>query len=139
MLPFAAQPLAHCSATRIRSRVGFGSRSKLPTPKYGAAESRLEEQPVRDGRRPRRLRHVQPAAEDADRLGRDARGSERPGVAPRARPAQRLRVPEAADLLRGVTCQVTRPLAFSKVRSEYSRRLTSGAYSHCDGSPAFRL
>ena len=42
-------------------------------------------------------------------------------------------------LLRGVTCHVTRPLAFSKVRSEYSRRLKSGAYSHLAGSPAFRL
>jgi hypothetical protein len=42
-------------------------------------------------------------------------------------------------LLRGVICQVTRPLAFSKTRSEYSGRLTSGAYSHFVGSAAFRL
>src|SRR4029450_3530511 len=34
MLPLAAQPFAHCSRTRIRSRVGFGSRSKFPKPKY---------------------------------------------------------------------------------------------------------
>src|SRR5678816_2104479 len=33
MLPFAAHPLAHCSTTLTRSRVGLGSRSKLPTPK----------------------------------------------------------------------------------------------------------
>ena len=32
-----------------------------------------------------------------------------------------------------------RTLPFSNVRSEYSRRLTSGTYSHRDGSPAFRL
>src|SRR4030095_15394215 len=36
MPPFAAQPFAHCSDTRMRSRVGFGERSKLPTPKYVA-------------------------------------------------------------------------------------------------------
>src|SRR4026207_17027 len=34
MLPLAAHPLAHCSTIRIRSRVGFGLRSKLPKPKY---------------------------------------------------------------------------------------------------------
>src|SRR5215510_1169667 len=33
MLPLAAHPLAHCSTTRIRSRVGLGVRSKFPQPK----------------------------------------------------------------------------------------------------------
>ena len=99
MLPLAAQPLAHCSATRIRSRVGFGSRSKLPTPKNVPPNPASSEQPVGERRRPGRLRHVQRAAEDADRLGRHARGSESAGRGARARPAERLRVPEAADLV----------------------------------------
>ena len=48
MLPFAAQPLAHCSATRIRSRVGFGLALEVADAEVGAAEARLEEQPVGD-------------------------------------------------------------------------------------------
>ena len=43
------------------------------------------------------------------------------------------------NLLRRVACHVIRALAFSNVRSEYSRRVVSGAYSHAAGSPAFRL
>jgi hypothetical protein len=41
-------------------------------------------------------------------------------------------------LLRGVTCHVTRALAFSHVRSEYAGWLRSGGV-HLVGSPVFRL
>src|SRR4030095_10355267 len=34
MPPLSAHPAAHCSVTRVRTRVGFGSRSKLPHPEY---------------------------------------------------------------------------------------------------------
>jgi hypothetical protein len=42
-------------------------------------------------------------------------------------------------LLRGVTCQVMRPLKFSHVRSEYIWLLGSATYSHLVGSPALAL
>ena len=54
-------------------------------------------------------------------------GSERPGVAPVQVRHSACASQKTLTLLRGVACHVTRPLAFSKVRSEYSRRLTSGA------------
>ena len=128
MLPFAAQPLAHCSATRIRSRVGFGSRSKLPDAEVRAAVTRFEEQPVRDRRRPCRLRHIQRPAENADRFRRDARRLRRVRASRRCTCRQSdCASQKPPTLLRGVTCHVTRPLAFSNVRSEYSGRLKSGA------------
>ena len=67
-------------------------------------------------------------------------GSASPAVAPRARPAQGLRVPEAADLvarrhLPGDTAAgvLERPVGVLAAGSK------SGAYSHFAGSPAFRL
>ena len=42
-------------------------------------------------------------------------------------------------LLRGVACQVMRPLTFSDVRSLYAGWLKSGTYSHLVGSPTFWL
>ena len=83
---------------------------------------------------------VERPAEDADGFRRDARRlrQSRRGAGARSGTAT-CASQKPLTLLRGVTCQVTRPLAFSKVRSEYSRRPTSGAYSHCAGSPAFRL
>ena len=45
----------------------------------------------------------------------------------------------APNLLRGVTCQVMRPLTFSHVRSEYIWLFRSATYSHLVGSPAFGL
>ena len=74
MLPLAAHPLAHCSTTRIRSRVGFGLRSKFAEAEIRAAEAGFDEQAIRQGGRPRGLRDAQRAPEDADRFRRHARG-----------------------------------------------------------------
>src|SRR5262245_15180677 len=120
MLPLAAQPLAHCSDTRIRSRVGFGVRSKLPTPKYvltNPASSRNlfvtgddHVACVTSIRRP-----STPTASGETRAG-----SDRPAVAPVQVRQSACASQNPLTLLRGVICQVTRPLAFSKTRSEYS-------------------
>src|SRR5262249_13789027 len=122
----AAHPLAHCSATRIRSRVGFGSRSKLPTPKYvlpkpasSSHRSVAGEDHIAwatSSRRPRT-----PTA-SGETLG----GSERPGVAPVHSRHRLCASQNAVTLFRRLTCHVTRALVFSNVRSEYSSRLRSG-------------
>src|SRR5262245_14175289 len=66
-------------------------------------------------------------------------GSEFPGVAPVHTRHNDCSSQKPLILLRDVTCHVIRALAFSNVRSEYSRRAKSGAYSHFVASPAFRL
>src|ERR1041384_1677456 len=113
MLPFAAQPLAHCSVTRIRSRVAFPSRSKLPTPKdvppYAASRSSRfvtgEDQVACEtcSGRPR----TRPPSGDT------RGGSERPGVAPVQVRHTDCASQKPLTLLRGVACHVIRPLAFS--------------------------
>src|SRR6478672_1240215 len=139
MPPLAAQPFAHCSETRIRSRVGFGERSKLPTPKYV---------PPKPALRSRRFvlgddqvtcdtfsgRPSTPTASGETRWGSDS-----PGVAP-VHVRQSLWASHTPlSFWREVICHVRRPLAFSNVRSEYSRRERFGVYNHFEGSPVFRL
>src|SRR5262249_30403647 len=130
MFPFAEHPLAHCSATRIKSRVGFGTRSKFPTPK------KIPPKPASNSSRfVHGDDHVawetcsgRPSTPTAS--GESRAGSDRPAVAP-VHVRHKLCVSQnPLTLWREAACQVTRPLAFSKVRSEYSRRVTSGAYSH---------
>src|SRR6187399_3116252 len=138
MLPFAAHPLAHCSATRIRRRVGLGSRSKLPTPKYvppkpASRSTRFVQGAVQVSCETLRGRPRTPTASGDTRCG-----SDRPGVAPVQLRHTLWASRKAPTFWRGLTCQVTRALAFSNVRSEYSRRFVSGSYSHFDGSPALR-
>ena len=65
----------------------------------GAAESRLEQQPVRHRRRPRRLSDVQRPSEDADGFRRHRCGLGVAGSGAGTLPAQGLRVPEDADLV----------------------------------------
>src|SRR5690349_20271560 len=115
MFPLDAQPVAHCSITRTSARVGFGSRSKLPTPKYtppyAASRSRrwvrgdVHVACVTSRRRP-----STPTAS-----GELRGGSERPGVAPVQLRHNDCTSQKPLTLLRGVTCHVTRPLAFSNV------------------------
>ncbi len=119
MLPFASQPLAHCSATRIRSRVGFGSRSKLPTPKN------VPPKPASSSSRFVAVTTTSPASDGGDGRGRLPLRATR--VRARARRGWRrcrsgtspVRPRSRSTRLRGVICHVTRPLAFSNVRSEY--------------------
>src|SRR5436190_17516118 len=127
MLPFAAQPLAHCSATRMRSLVTFPSRSRLPYPeklllKPASSSSRL-------------------AAGD-DHVTCDTRTGcveltpMASGVTCGGSPAELDVIPEhlrqndcssqkALILCRAAACHVRRRLAFSHVRSVYSGRLKS--------------
>ena len=105
-----------------------------------AAETRVEEQPIRaagDDHVACATCSGRPSTPTAS--GEIRCGSDRPGVAPVQARHSACASQKPLILLRGVTCHVTRPLAFSNVRSEYSGRSRSGAYSHCDGSPALRL
>ena len=130
MLPLAAHPLAHCSATRIKSRVGFGSRSKLPSAKFTVPNTASTNSVFVTGDD-----HVacatcmgRPSTPTAS--GDTRGGSGAPGVAPVHVRQMICASQKAPTLLRGVTCHVTRALPFSNVRSEYSRLSGSGAYSH---------
>src|SRR4030095_13061155 len=139
MLPLAAHPLAHCSRTRIRSRVGFGWRSKFPKPKCV---------PPKPASTTRRFDSGADHVACATRSGRPktptASGYTRGGSIPAEVAPEQVRQSvcssqKAATLLRRVICHVRRALAFSNRRSEYALRLTSGAYDHFVGSPALRL
>src|SRR4029453_1953197 len=136
MLPLAAHPLAHCSTTRISSRVGFGSRSKFPKPKYvppkpASTSSRFDKGADHVAWATRSGRPNTPTASG------DTRGGSIPaGVAPVQVRHSVCSSQKAATLLRRVICHVTRALAFSNSRSEYALRLTSGAYDHFVESPA---
>src|SRR3954463_16745469 len=115
MPPLAAHPAAHCSTTRMRSRVGFGSRSKLPTPNdvplaLASSSSRLvhgDNQVTcqRSSGRPRT-----PTA-----LGEMGDGSAGPGAPPVQRRHNDCSPQKPPILLRGVPCHVSRALAFSYV------------------------
>src|SRR5687767_4576606 len=139
MLPLAAQPLAHCSRTGIRSRVGFGSRSKFPKPKYvlpKPASTSIRFDAGED--------HVACAMRNGRPKTPTASGETRVGSTPAEVAPVQVRHSVCwsqypLTLLRKVVCQVTRALAFSNSRSEYTIRLMSGAYSHCAGWPAFML
>src|SRR5690348_3952490 len=82
MLPLSAQPVAHRSTIRIRSRVGLGDRSKFPTPKNvppNPASRNSRELTGADHVNcvTRRGRPRTPTASGDTRAG-----SDRPGVAP---------------------------------------------------------
>src|SRR5262245_48813689 len=139
MLPLAAHPVAHCSTTRIKSRVEFGFRSKFAKPKYVLPKPASTSRRSDSG-----ADHVACAT----RSGRpktptasgDARGGSTPaGVAPVQVRQSACSSQKAPTLLRGVICHVTRALAFSNRRSEYAIRFESGAYNHFAGSLALRL
>src|SRR6188768_347498 len=110
MLPLAAHPLAHCSTTRIRSRVGFGVRSKFPTPKE------MPPKPASTSRRFVRgedhvaceTRSGRPRTPTAS--GEDRDGSERPGVAPVHVLQTTCASKKMPTVWRGLTCDVRRPL-----------------------------
>src|SRR5262245_37962018 len=137
MLPFAAHPFAHCSTTRTRSRVGLGVRSKLPTPrKVPPKPASTSSRCVRgDDHLAWATRSGRPRTPTAS--GEICCGSERPGVAPVHVRHSACSSQNTLNLLRGVACHVRRALAFSKVRSEYSRLVKSGAYTQAAGLPAF--
>src|SRR5688572_11791104 len=139
MLPLAAHPLAHCSTTRIRSRVGFGLRSKFAKPKYvlpkpASTSSRSDSGADHVACTTRAGRPKTPTASGDTRVG-----STPAGVAPVQVRQSACSSQKALTLWRLVICHVRRALAFSKRRSEYAIRLESGAYSHFAGSPALRL
>src|SRR5262245_17675878 len=126
MLPFAGHPLAHCSATRIRLCVGFGSRSKLPTPKYvppnpASAITRFDSGDDHVACTTFNGRPSTPVASGDTRAG-----SEFPGVEPVHARHMVWASQYTPNLFRGVSCQVSRAAAFSNVRSEYAGRLVSG-------------
>src|SRR6266850_5802919 len=139
MLPLAAHPFAHCSRTRIRSLVAFALRSKLPKPEYrppkvASTSSRFD----------RGADHVACATRNGRPKTPTASGETRGGSMPAAVAPVQVRQSVCSSqktptLVRRVICHVTRALAFSNKRSEYARRLESGAYNHFAGSPALRL
>src|SRR6186713_987279 len=136
MLPLAAHPLAHCSTTRIRSRVGLGVRSKFAKPKYVAPKAvstsrRFDKGADHVACTTRSGRPKTPTASG------DARGGSTPaGVAPVQVRQSVCSSQKTLTLWRRVICHVTRALAFSNKRSEYALRLESGAYDHFTASPA---
>src|SRR6187397_81337 len=138
MLPLAAHPLAHCSTTRIRSRVGFGLRSKFAKPKYVAPK------PASTTRRfDRGADHVACATRSGRPKTPTASGDTRAGSMPAEVAPVQVRQSVCSSqkppiLLRQI-CHVTRALAFSNKRSVYSCLLASGAYNHFVGFPALRL
>src|SRR4030095_14240391 len=129
MLPLAAHPLAHCSTTRIRSRVGFGLRSKFPKPKYvlpkpASTSTRFDRGADHEACATRSGRPKTPTASG------DTRGGSTPaGVAPVQVRQSVCSSQRTLTLFRRVTCHVTRALAFSNRRSQYAIRLESGAYN----------
>src|SRR6187401_1773400 len=139
MLPLAAHPFAHCSTTRIRSRVGFGLRSKFAKPKCvtptpASTSRRFDKGADHVACATRSGRPKTPTASGATRGG-----STPAGVAPVQVRQSVCSSQKTLTLLRRVICHVTRALAFSNRRSEYALRLVSGAYDHFTGSPALRL
>src|SRR5215207_3729401 len=122
MLPFAGQPRAHCSITRIRLLVGLGLRSKLPTPKKvlpNAASTSIVFLITDDhvACTTSRRRPSTPTASGETRCG-----SERPGVAPVHLRHSAWASQKTPRRLCRPACDVTRALRLSKVRSEYARR-----------------
>src|SRR5262245_12594002 len=139
MPPLAAQPLAHCSRMRTRSRVGFGSRSKFPKPKYvlpkpASRSIRLDTGEAHAACAMRNGRPKTPTASGDTRVG-----STPADVAPVQVRHNLCSSQNPLTLLRKVICQVRRALASSNSRSEYTIRLLSGTYSHCAGLPALAL
>ena len=123
-------------ANEIPCRIGVAL--EVADAEEDAAVARLGNQPIRDGedhvawvtssRRPRTL----------TASGDTRAGSGWPAVAP-VGSTQGLRVPEATHLVARRRLPWRRTLAFLERSVGVSLRLTSGAYSHRLGSPAFRL
>src|SRR6185436_14343499 len=87
--------LFDANQTARRIRLAF----EVADAELRAAEARFEQDAIGQRRRPRRLRDVQRAAEHADRFRRNASRLGQPWRRTRARAAERLLVPEHADLV----------------------------------------
>src|ERR671912_789742 len=110
MLPLAAQPVAHCSMTRINPLVGLGSRSKLPTPNWVLPNDTSIAITLLTGDQNLACRTVSGLPSTPTASGETRCGSDRPGVAPvhfRHRAWASQKTPKR---LRGLACHVNRPL-----------------------------